>query len=365
MLSSSKTRLDQKLNGYAQLNPTDKTRDFLRDFFKVLSPDGREHLADDVSECANDEQLRQLVRSIETGLLIPMKAQGGKTPTDITPSPRYGVEDSIENLKSQDIEPITRGLQSQLRQHCLERDGYKCVVTGRYSGNHAHPQNAPTTYLEAAHIIPFTLASFQSNDREAVDRHAKIWVNLRRYFPVLRQLSFTSEQINSEKNVLMLSMMLHKEFGQFKVIFEATGTAHQYRIKTFPDAVTDAIQNLPRNRLVRFRVHKGNWELPDPALLKIHACIGNFLHISGQAEIIDKVLKDFEDCGGLASDGSSNLEYLLAVSRLSLLPTNVNETPDSKKSTEKQRSMEKSRPMEQQGRQRAKRFDTENQPWGY
>lgn len=100
-------------------------------------------------------------------------------------------------------------------------------------------------------------------------------------------------------------------------------------------------------------------ELPDPALLKIHACIGNFLHISGQAEIIDKVLKDLEDCGGLAPDGSSNLEDLLAVSRLSLLPTNVNETPDPKKSTEQQR------PMEQQGRQWAKRFDAENQPWGY
>ncbi|KAJ5587165.1 uncharacterized protein N7459_002930 [Penicillium hispanicum] len=360
MSSSSKAKLDQKLNGYARLSATDKTRDFLHEFFKVLPPDGQKHLADDVSECANDEQLRQLVRSIETGLLIPLKAQGGKTPTDITPSPRPGVEDSIENLNSQNIEPITRGRQSQLRHHCLERDGYKCVATGRYSGNHAHPKNAPTTYLEAAHIIPCSLRSFQSNDPEAVDRHAKIWVNLRRYFPVLHRLSFTSEQVNSEKNVLMLNLMLHKEFGQFRVIFEETGVAHQYRIKTFPDAVTDAIQNLPRNRLVRFRVHKENWELPDPALLKIHACIGNFLYMSGQAEIIDKVLKDFENCDGLAPDGSSNLEDLLAVSRLSLLPTNVNETPDPKKSTEKQRPLERQRSMEQQGRQWVKRFDTEN-----
>lgn len=290
--------------------------------------------------------------------MIPLKAQGGKTPTDITPSPRSGLEDSIEDLRSENIEPITRGTQSQLQHHCLERDGYKCVATGRYSGNHAHPHNAPTTYLEAAHIIPFALGSFQPNDRQAVDRQATIWVNLRRYFPVLRQLSFTSEQINSEKNVLMLSMMLHKEFGQFRVIFEATGVTHQYRIKSFPDAVTDAIQNLPRNRLVTFRVHKGNWELPDPELLKIHACIGNFLHMSGQAESIDKVLEDFEDRGGLAPDGSSNLEDLLAVSRLSLLPSNVNETPDSKKSIEQQR------PIEQQRRLQEKRFDIENQPWG-
>ncbi|KAJ5945234.1 hypothetical protein N7516_005402, partial [Penicillium verrucosum] len=159
--------------------------DFLRDFFKTLPPDGKTNLAGDVSGCANDEKLRQLVQSIRTGLLIPMKAQGGKTPTEITPSPRSGVEDSIENLKSLNIESISRSSQSQLRHHCLQRDGYKCVATGRYSGNHAHPQNAPTTYLEAAHIVPFALGSFQASDGEV---HAKVWVNLRRYFPVLRNI---------------------------------------------------------------------------------------------------------------------------------------------------------------------------------
>ena len=51
--------------------------------------------------------------------------------------------------------------------------------------------------------------------------------------------------------------------------------------------------------------------------------------MSGQAEIIDKVLQDFQDCGGLAPSGSTNIEDLLAVSSLSLLPSNVDETPDS------------------------------------
>ncbi|KAJ5129273.1 uncharacterized protein N7515_005312 [Penicillium bovifimosum] len=192
-----------------------------------------------------------------------------------------------------------------------------------------------TTHLEAAHIIPSALGSFQANDGEAVDRHAKIWVNLRRYFPVLRNMSFTSEQINLEKNVLMLDSQLHTEFGQFRLIFEATGVAHQYRIKTFPDTATGPIRNLPKNRLTKFRVHKGSWELPDPNLLEIHASIANFLHMSGQAEIIDKVLKDFEDCGGLAPSGSTNIEDLLAVSSLSLLPSSANRTPDSYRSADK------------------------------
>ncbi|KAJ5819879.1 hypothetical protein N7474_005470 [Penicillium riverlandense] len=340
MSSSSETKLDRKLNIYTPLKPTDKTKDFLHDFFKFLPPDGKKNLAGEVSGCANDEELRQLVQSITTGLLIPMKAQGGKTLIEITPSPHSGVEDSLQH-------------------RCLERDGNQCLATGHYSHSHAHPRNALTTHLEAAHIIPFALGSFQADVGEAVDRYGAIWANLRRYFPVLDSMPFTSEQINSEKNVLMLDSQLHKEFGQFRLIFETTGVPHQYRIKTFPDTATGPIRDLPRNRHVKFRVHKGSWELPDPTLLRIHACIGNFLHMSGQAEIIDKVLQDFEDCGGLAPSGSTNIEDFLAVSGLSLLPSNANETPDSQKSTEKQR------PTERQGLQRAKFLDTENKPWGY
>lgn len=311
---------------------------------------------EDVSGCADDEKLRQLVQSIRTGLLIPMKAQGGKTPTEITPSPRPGVEDSIEVLKSQDIDSTSRSVQSQLRSHCLERDGNKCLASGYYSYLHPYPQNAKTARLEAAHIILFALGSFDAKSGEAVDRHAKIWVNLRRYFPALRRMSFTSEQINSEKNVMMLDALIHAEFGQFKLIFEATGIAHQYRIKTFPGIPTRSIEGLPRNRLVKFRVHKGRWELPHPKLLELHASIGNFLHMSGQAEIIDKVLRDFEDCGGLAPSGSTNIEDLLAVSKLSLLASNVDERS--------RKSIDKPRPKEEQGRLQTKFPDTENKPWG-
>lgn len=46
-------------------------------------------------------------------------------------------------------------------------------------------------------------------------------------------MSFTSAQINSEKNILMLDMQLRREYGQFRLVFEETGLVHQYRIKTF------------------------------------------------------------------------------------------------------------------------------------
>ena len=136
-----------------------------------------------------------------------MKAPGSKTITEIIPSPRSDVED---------IEPISESSQSQLRPRCLERDGNEYIATGLYSHTHAHPRSVPTTILEAACIIPFVL---WSNSGEVGDRNAKVWVNLRCYFPALHNMSFTPEQINSEKNVLMLDSLVHKEFGQFRLIF--------------------------------------------------------------------------------------------------------------------------------------------------
>ncbi|KAJ5599719.1 hypothetical protein N7450_000786 [Penicillium hetheringtonii] len=38
MSVSLKTKLDRKLNSYAPLESTDETKDFLRDFFRILPP---------------------------------------------------------------------------------------------------------------------------------------------------------------------------------------------------------------------------------------------------------------------------------------------------------------------------------------
>ncbi|KAJ5544667.1 hypothetical protein N7535_006940, partial [Penicillium sp. DV-2018c] len=148
----------------------------------------------------------------------------------------------------------------------------------------SHRVGGPTLCSLPGRVTTSLPARFQQISRTAEERARDILQHLSLEF-------ISSQHIKSEKNVLMLDSQLHteSEFGQFRLIFEATGVAQHYRIKTFPDTATGPIRYVPKNRLVRFRVHKGNWELPDPKLLEIHACIGNVLHISGQAEIIDKL----------------------------------------------------------------------------
>lgn len=326
-----------------------------------LPPEGQRHLALDVSGAKIDEKVRQIVQNIKTTIAGPMRTHGGKTPTKVTPSPRESLDSSIESFEALAIQPVDRSPQKQLRRRCLERDGYKCVATGQYSRGHPHPPNALTTLLEAAHIIPFALGAFDEDVPAQVTHNSHIWTNLRRYFPVLRDIHFTGEQINEERNVLMLDKMLHQEFGAFRLIFEETGVPHQYKITTFKGCLTgSSALLLPEDRIVKFTIHGGHWDLPDPALLKIHASIGRFLNMTGMAEAIDKILEDLGGCGGLAPDGSTNVEELLAVSRLGLLSLNVNEMPGP------QLSPEKHRPGENQRRPQGKSLDTENtRSWGY
>lgn len=318
--AEAKIILEERLARYAPLDRDDDTAEFLRIVFTYLPVDGQVHLVEDLQDC-DDEGLRQLDASIDTGLLRPMLARGAATPA-VTPSPRLGRERSIETFVSYDIESITRADQRRLRTNCLERDGHRCVLSKLWNPNFPNrPPNEPKAPLEAAHIIPFALGTFRSNDPDSRERHATIWVNIHRYFPALRsRLHFTSEHVNREANVMMLLSPLHGEFGEFRLTFEATQTENRYRVKVFPNFNDGYNVFLPPNRIVTFMSHDSRWHLPNPFLLQVHVAIANILHLSGRGEKIETLKRDLGDMnGGLAPNGSTEIGDLLSVSRLSLL----------------------------------------------
>lgn len=83
-----------------------------------------------------------------------MKASNGQTPGAITP------EEPIENLNSMEFESSSRAAQHRLRQECLRRDGWRCVVTKFWDPKLRLPHELLSCPLEAAHILPFSLGSF-------------------------------------------------------------------------------------------------------------------------------------------------------------------------------------------------------------
>jgi hypothetical protein len=321
--------LEARLTSYHALNTGDDTKKFLETCFKYLPPAGQVNLSEDVSGCRNDDELRQLAASIDTSLLRPLLSKGGKTPV-ITPFPRIGFDDSVENLNSLDITPASRNDQERLRRNCLRRDGYRCTITKSWSSNHDFPPGEPIGILQAVHILPFALGSFTNDDEKR--RTSEVWVNIFRYFPsLLSTLNMSPEDVNREDNIMMMITPLHEEFGLFHLVLEDTPTPNRYRLKLFPRFASIYTPLLPSNRVITLTSHDPLFHLPGAKHLQLHAAIGNILHASGRAESIEKLIRDLGETGGsaLSKDGSTNISDLLSVSHLSLLASNSRPT-DSK-----------------------------------
>ncbi|KAJ5668697.1 hypothetical protein N7462_009767 [Penicillium macrosclerotiorum] len=314
-----KNEFEKRLEDYQYLSLNDDTCKILTATCKYLLSDGQRNLMTDVLGAKNDEELQQLAQSIQTGILQPMLANGAQTPI---PSPRPGLEDSIEALDAQYADPASRDYQPILRAHCLKRDGFSCVFSGAIDPDHQTHKDQKSAPLEAAHIIPFSLGHWATDH----ERHQKsqIWVNILRFFPALsrrleRQHGNLDEDfncINKEENMIMMVAPLHVEFGKFHFILEQTASENRYTVKRFNNFAK--LCEIFLSETVSFSSHNTSYALPSPELIALHAAVGNILHASGQAEKIEKLLRDLADTRTIAWDGSTNLGALLSVSQLSL-----------------------------------------------
>lgn len=156
-----------------------------------------------------------------------------------------------ESLKT--IHPSSRDDQVDLKKKCLARDGFRCVLSGRYDGEelkkrHIHSTTQEETTMrmclsECAHILPFALRKFDKDNKNEVsliyrwaylqpsslmliffqmDNKARIWWVLRRYFPFI-QGKITSDSINKPENAITICHTLHPYFGRFWLALEPLG----------------------------------------------------------------------------------------------------------------------------------------------
>ena len=126
------------------------------------------------------------------------------------------------------VEPSSRNEQSWLKGKCLERDGYRCVVAESvdYAWARAHRQAYPSgtdieVITDCAHILPFSLGSFEDASSLEVENVGIIWAALFRYFPAIEG-QINAGMINCLENALTLSSNLHLYFGMFTLAFEQT-----------------------------------------------------------------------------------------------------------------------------------------------
>lgn len=280
---------------------------------------GRDVIATDiVAASVEPHGLEELAQFYKTGLLLPMRA-GGKTP-QVSFHPSRDPEIQTEaNAITVDLETAKRD-QKMLKKYTLHRDGYRCVVTRNWEKTSIrlrdvkgkyNPTTDTVTVTEAAHILPFSLMSADTN--KTLFKKCTIW-SVIKSFTNIEFTELNGDNINSLTNVLTLDTGLHKFFGPLDFWFEAVpGVSNTYQLRKadpsyFRDAVKDGAE------VTFMSPNPELYPLPDPRYLAFHAAVAKVVHMAGMAEHLDEILWKTEDIGVLSDE--SGVEYLDGLLRL-------------------------------------------------
>jgi hypothetical protein len=167
------------------------------------------------------------------------------------------------------------------------------------------PSKDVSTTTTAAHIVPFSLMSADTN--KALFKKCTIWTVIKS-FSSIEFTELNGDNINSLTNVFTLDLNVHRFFGELKIWFEAvSGKLNTYKIKKakeylLRDTVEDGAEVTLKSP------NENDFELPDPRYLALHAVLARVVHMAGMAEHLDDIIRKYEDIRVLSDD--SGVEYL-------------------------------------------------------
>ncbi|CCO36522.1 hypothetical protein BN14_10659 [Rhizoctonia solani AG-1 IB] len=266
---------------------------------------GRRNICQDILSTQDDNheitvsRLRSLAERYRTGLIIPMAAQGGRTPSVTEHPSRFPAE--IDASVIGNLIQEAKLDSHTLRGLTLRRDNFRSLLSGKIDYKsyelekvQLETPNDTTELTEVAHILPFSL-SVGTKDRDTeIQRKAHVWEVISRFAgndALIHDLN--GQDINRLGNVLTLTATERNVFGRLKCWLEA-------------------IDGQPNTYCVA-----GRRAIPDPRLLEIHAACAKVAHASGMGEYIDSVLRDLEDLQVLPENGSSDA-LMFALNRVSV-----------------------------------------------
>ncbi|TBU33647.1 hypothetical protein BD311DRAFT_711563 [Dichomitus squalens] len=248
----------------------------------------------------------QLADFFWRNIIVPVRVSGGRTPQPRSRMSHSGIA-SADASHSPGMEAVN-ALQGVIKA-TLERDRYRCVVTGKVDPETVAngPGSLTGTGYEVtrvAHIIPFSLRNsvgYSSDCDSASAAHIpSIWCALE-CFGGISLAKLMHNGINSLDNVITLSATLHRYFTELQVALEPVpDAANTYKVLTWGKVAPRL--GLPKTVKL---FTSTDAPLPNPTYLALHAAICRLVWASARAEELTDVLTDLEDITLLAEDGSS------------------------------------------------------------
>lgn len=286
-LEDLQAMVPQKLDSYGSTGPQDLTVSILQALFKFAPNEvGQRNIAVDILASATDDDFFQLAERYRIGLLLPLRAAGGRTPPVSRPSANTNA------IPSSSMSPPTSCDRQAMRELVLKRENYRCIVTGRcdldslVGEKTIMQQGEEATVLAAAHILPFTLIP-RSDDPLSLQRSDMVWQTIAA-FSGISPNELSGDKINRAENGVSLDPAMHMVFRDLSLCFDSTSNKLR-----FPGAET-----------VSF-VSRSEVPVPDPRYLALHAACAKVLHKTGMTSILEEIIDDLERTPVLLSDGSS------------------------------------------------------------
>ncbi|KAF8349100.1 hypothetical protein F5887DRAFT_879149 [Amanita rubescens] len=243
-----------------------------------------------IHSCGQDENnLSNLGKCFFNWYIRPFRKFKGRTPVPSDHPSRPSFDKTKLDIKALIKEaPETH---TEAKKQALIRDGYKCVVTGKYDMEAykgslvdrrvIHAAGNPV-HTELAHILPDSTYFDVSDTRTSSPKEYAASV-----LAVLSRFGYDVEKINGPK---VHSLFKWKKTRMIISIAWSCGLKAQWEV---PDEVTFTS---PDPSILPY---------PSPQLLALHAACAKVAHLSGAGECIDEFDRDTDDLDVLATDGSS------------------------------------------------------------
>ncbi|EGO02895.1 hypothetical protein SERLA73DRAFT_176352 [Serpula lacrymans var. lacrymans S7.3] len=219
----------------------------------------------------------------------------------------------------------------EAKEQALIRDGFRCVVTGKYDVKGEDLSIVTLTEVldaggivntECAHIIPdsvyFNISAKTDTDTSAEKDYSSSAL------AVLKHFGYNIESLNGEKfhslfNVMTMEKDVHDWFDRLQMWFEKTVSCRLdswilvlgHCIYTQPSLNCYRVCTARRGYVVPHTVtftssDPINLPLPSGELPALHAACAKVANLSGAAKWLDKIADDKDNLETLAPDGSSS-----------------------------------------------------------
>lgn len=214
---------------------------------------------------------------------------------------------------------------SKFRNLISERDGGKCAVTGTldiYKGPYPPDTEGREGLLHAAHILRRSIV----HEHSASNRIAGTIDIIKHYTKLPEKImDDLAGIIDNPENGMLLDSVMYDRFDSYAWCLHPTDVLHKYTVHWFRH-VPLGLGNFTE---VQFQDHSQTGiPLPNPTFIALHSAVAHVLHLSGAAEVIDRVYDAFFDEGPTVPSGKHATEEDFRV-RLSLigLMTNNHQLP--------------------------------------